>query len=146
MAEPPEDLQSLIDLWPAVVELVEAGNGMVGAALAPAIPVDIAGEDLIVGFPASASFFKKKAEAPANRQIVTDALCQLAGGRWRISYELRDELDTSSGDGEPRAYTEEEWIERFKSELDAQEIPIEPGSDEPGSAEPAAVNGERQEA
>ena len=146
VAEPPEDLQSLIDLWPAVVELVEAGNGMVGAALAPATPVDIAGEDLIVGFPASASFFKKKAEAPANRQIVTDALRQLAGGRWRISYELRDELDTANGDGAPRAYTEDEWIERFKSELDAQEIPIEPGSAEPGSGEPAAVNGERREA
>jgi DNA polymerase III subunit gamma/tau len=166
VVEPPEDLQSLIDLWPAVVELVEAANGMVGAAIAPATPVDIVGEDLTVGFPTSASFFKKKAEAPANRQIVTDALRQLAGGRWRISYELREDLD-AAGEDTARTYTEEEWIERFKSELDAEEIPIEP---EPGEgtarepvssaagaepappplpappAPPAAVDGERQEA
>ncbi len=143
VVEPPEDLQSLIDLWPAVVELVEAGNGMVGAAIAPATPVDIAGEDLTVGFPASASFFKKKAEAPANRQMVTDALRQLAGGRWRISYELREGLDVANGADASRIYTEEEWIERFKSKLDAQEIPIKP---EPEPGEPTAAGSERQEA
>ena len=75
---------------------------------------------------ASAAFLKKKAEDPSNRQIVTDALRQLAGGRWRIGYELREDLDVANGDGASRTYTEEEWIERFKSELDAEEIPLEP--------------------
>ncbi len=139
--EPPEDLQSLIELWPAVVELVGAGHALCGAVIADTRPVAIAGEDLTVGFPASAAFLKKKAEDPSNRQIVTDALRQLAGGRWRIGYELREELDAANGDGAARVYTEEEWIERFKSELDAEEIPVEP---EPG--EPAPVNSERQEA
>jgi DNA polymerase III subunit gamma/tau len=134
VAEPPEDLQSLIDLWPAVIELVEAGNGLVGAVIANATPVDVAGEDLTVGFPTSASFSKKKAEDPANRQIVTEALRQLAGGRWRISYELCEHLDTTNGDGTSQAYTEDELIERFKAELDAEEIPIE---SEPGEPAPA---------
>jgi hypothetical protein len=102
-------------------------------------PVILAGEDLTVGFPTSAAFLKKKAEDPSNRQIVTDALRQLAGGRWRISYELREDLD--SGGDAPRTYTEEEWIERFKSELDAEELPVEP---EPG--EPAPAGSQRQEA
>lgn len=133
VVEPPEDIQALIELWPAVVELVESGNGMVGAVIANARPVAIAGEDVTVGFPASASFFKKKAEAPAHRQIVTDALRQLAGGRWRISYELREDLDGEKDDI-PRTYTEEEWIERFKSELDAEELPLEPAAGERGEA------------
>ncbi len=131
VVEPLEDLQSVLELWPAVVELVSAGHALCGAVIADTRPVELAGEDLIVGFPTSAAFLKKKAEDPANRQIVTEALRQLAGGRWRISYELREDLDDAGDNGAAHAYTEEEWIERFKSELDAEEIPIDPASGEP---------------
>lgn len=140
VVEPPEDLQSVVELWPAVVELVGAGHALCGAVIADTRPVELAGEDLTVGFPTSAAFLKKKAEDPANRQIVTEALRQLAGGRWRISYELREDLDgDAGGNGAPRVYTEEEWIERFKSELDAEEIPLdsEPES-QSESGQPAA--------
>jgi DNA polymerase III subunit gamma/tau len=141
VVELPEDLQSVVELWPAVVELVGAGHALCGAVIADTRPVELAGEDLTVGFPTSAAFLKKKAEDPANRQIVTEALRQLAGGRWRISYELREDLDGDAGgtNGAPRAYTEEEWIERFKAELDAEEIPLDSDS---ASGEPA-VTGER---
>ncbi len=150
VVEPLEDLQAVVALWPAVIELVGAGHALCGAVIADTRPVSIAGEDLTVGFPASAAFLKKKAEDPSNRQIVTDALRQLAGGRWRIGYELREDLD-AAGDGPARTYTEEEWIERFKSELDAEEIPIEPGQGvEPEPVASVAggqapVNSERQE-
>jgi DNA polymerase III subunit gamma/tau len=139
VVEPLDDLQAVVDLWPAVIELVGAGHALCGAVIADTRPVILAGEDLTVGFPTSAAFLKKKAEDPSNRQIVTDALRQLAGGRWRISYELREDLD--SGGDAPRTCTEEEWIERFKSELDAEELPVEP---EPG--EPAPAGSQRQEA
>ncbi len=129
VVEPLEDLQAVIELWPAVVELVAAGHALCGAVIADTRPVELAGEDLIVGFPTSAAFLKKKAEDPANRQIVTESLRQLAGGRWRISYELREDLDDVGGGGAPRTYTEEEWIERFKSELDAEEIPPDTDTD-----------------
>jgi DNA polymerase III subunit gamma/tau len=142
VVERPEDLQTLIDLWPAVIELVETGNRLVGAVIANATPVDLDGEDLTVAFPTSASFSKKKAEDAVNRQLVTDALRQLAGGRWRISYELREDLEAANGDHAPRACTEEELIERFKSELDAEELSIEPES----GREPASAAGERGEA
>ena len=147
-----EDLQSIAELWPAVVELVGAGHALCGAVIADTRPVAITGEDLTVGFPTSAAFLKKKAEDPSNRQIVTDALRQLAGGRRRISYELREDLDAANGEDPSRTYTEEEWIERFKSELDAEEIPIEPAPEPAGAsvaggpAETAPVNSERQEA
>jgi DNA polymerase III subunit gamma/tau len=144
VVEPPEDLQAVVELWPAVVELVGAGHALCGAVIADTRPVELAGEDLTVGFPMSAAFLKKKAEDPSNRQIVTDALRQLAGGRWRISYELREDLDEGpAGEGAPRAYTEEEWIERFKAELDAEEIPLDPDTDQAGSGEPAATGAER---
>jgi DNA polymerase-3 subunit gamma/tau len=144
VVEPAEDLQALIELWPAVVAMVVADHALCGAVIADTRPVALADEDLTVGFPTSAAFLKKKAEDPSNRQIVTDALRRLAGGKLRISYELREDLDGDVGNGPRRTLTEEEWIERFKSELGAEEIPIE---HEPGeSGEPAPAGGERQEA
>jgi DNA polymerase-3 subunit gamma/tau len=141
VVEPLEDLQSVLELWPAVVELVGAGHALCGAVIADTRPVELAGEDLVVGFPTSAAFLKKKAEDPANRQIVTEALRQLAGGRWRISYELREDLDDAGGNGAPQSYTEEEWIERFKAELDAEEISLETNADSPPESGQPAVGG-----
>jgi DNA polymerase III subunit gamma/tau len=128
VVEPLEDLDAVIELWPAVIELVGAGHALCGAVIADTRPIELEGEELTVGFPTSAAFLKKKAEDPSNRQIVTDALRQLAGGRWRITYELHADLDADAGQGTSRPLTEEEWIERFKSELDAEEIEIEPTS------------------
>jgi hypothetical protein len=123
------DVDSMVELWPAVVELVGAGHALCGAVITEARPVTVAGEDLTVGFPTTATFLKRQAEDPANRAIVTEALRELTGGRWRVSYELREELDDSPEAGnEPGSYSEEEWVARFKSELDAEEIPIEPES------------------
>ena len=58
-------------------------NKMLSAVLVDARPVAVAGEDLTVAFASSAAFLKKKAEHPDNRAIVSDALRQLSGGRWR---------------------------------------------------------------
>ena len=142
--QPLRDLQQLVELWPAVVKLVEADNGLVGAVIANAKPVAASGADLAVGFPTSASFLKRKAEDPANRTIVAEALRELTGARWRVSYELREELEAGD-DGEPRSYSEEEWIERFKAELDAEEIPLDLPQASDGPRE-AALDGQRKEA
>jgi DNA polymerase III subunit gamma/tau len=122
----PADLDSMVELWPAVVELVGAGHALCGAVITGAVPVSVSGEDLTVGFPTTAAFLKRQAEDPDNRVMVTEALRELTGGRWRLSYELREELDDAEGSGSDSAtYSEEEWVARFKDELDAEEIPIE---------------------
>jgi len=122
----PADLDSIIELWPAVVELVGAGHALCGAVITGAVPVEVSGEDLTVGFPTTAAFLKRQAEDPDNRAMVTEALRELTGGRWRLSYELREELDDAEGSGaDSEGYSEEEWVARFKAELDAEEIPIE---------------------
>ena len=114
------DLESLRALWPAVVDVVRAGNALIGALIADARPAAVDGEDLMVAFASSAAFLKKKAEHPDNRAIVTDALRQVTGGRWRLSYELLEvDVDTSS---EQRTPTEEEWVRRFMEEFDAEEL------------------------
>ncbi len=103
------------------------------------------GEDLTVAFASSAAFLKKKAEHPDNRAIVSEALRQVTGGRWRLSYELLEADAELASEGE--APTEEEWVRRFMEEFDAEELlsDQEPGSDEM-AGEQASVNSEPKEA
>jgi hypothetical protein len=109
-------------------------NKMLSAVLVDARPVAVAGEDLTVAFASSAAFLKKKAEHPDNRAIVSDALSQLSGGRWRLSYELLEAgADAAS---ELLVPTEEEWVARFMEEFDAEEL----------SSDQAPVNSEQKEA
>ena len=83
-------LDSLIEIWPAVVELVRGEHALLGAVIKDARPVALDGFDLTLAFSSTAQFLRKKAEDPANRAIVGEALRSLAPGRWRLSYELRD--------------------------------------------------------
>jgi DNA polymerase-3 subunit gamma/tau len=126
------DLGSVCAVWPAVVDLVRREHAMLGAVIAEARPVAADGEDLTLAFAASAQFLKKKAEDPANRAAVGEALRAVTGGRWRLSYELRDE---PAGDGRPESEqpSEEDWIRRFMEEFDAEEVPGE--WDAPAAAE-----------
>jgi DNA polymerase-3 subunit gamma/tau len=116
------DLESLRSLWPAVVALVRGENALLGALIEEAQPVDAADGQLTVAFASSAPFLKKKAEDPANRAAVTAALGNVTGGRWRLSYELRGELDSDERE-EPVPSSEEEWVRRFMDEFDAEELP-----------------------
>jgi DNA polymerase-3 subunit gamma/tau len=121
------DVEEVVALWPAVVELVGEEHALCGAVIADARPVELSGDDLTVGFPSSAAFLKRQAEDPDNRAIVTEALRRLAGRRLRLSYELREELDDPSGAGQGaggRPITGDELLARLKAEFDAEEIPI----------------------
>jgi DNA polymerase III subunit gamma/tau len=124
---PAEDLQSVRAVWPAVVELVRGEHALLGALIAEAQPVGTDGDDLTLAFAATAQFLKKKAEDPANRLAVGEALRAITGRRWRLSYELRDEL-TPQDRPDARGHSEEEWVRRFIDEFDAEEIPGEWGS------------------
>ncbi len=128
----PENLETLVSLWPAVVELVGAENKLLSAVLSDARPVAVDDEELTVAFASSASFLKKKAEGNAHRAAVTQALREVTGQRHlRVAYELRDALPPSAEGEEPR--TEEEWVARFKEEFDAEELP---SGEPPGAGAP----------
>jgi DNA polymerase-3 subunit gamma/tau len=136
------ELAEMIDIWPAVVELVSAGHALCGAVIADARPVELSGRDLTVGFPTGAAFLKKKAEDPSNRTIVAEALRELTGGRWQVSYELCEHVEAGAG-AQRGGYSEDEWVARFKAELDAEELPRDP-DEQAHDRDPLA--GERKEA
>ncbi len=116
------DLDSLLEIWPAVVELVRGEHAMLGAVIKDARPVALEGFDLTLAFSSTAQFLRKKAEDPANRAIVGEALRSLAPGRWRLSYELRD-VPGGEGDDGGEELTEDELVRRFIEEFDAEEVP-----------------------
>jgi hypothetical protein len=113
------DLDSVCAIWPAVVELVRGENARLGAAIETSLPVGVEGDELTLAF--RSSFLKKQAEKPEDRAVIGNALQSLAGGRWRLSYELRDEL-AAADPSEPQDRSEEEWVARFMREFDAEEI------------------------
>jgi DNA polymerase-3 subunit gamma/tau len=132
------DLESLGLLWPAVVDLVRGENGLLGALIAEAQPVALDGEELTVAFAASAPFLRKKAADPLNRMALIEALRAVTGVRFKLSYELRDELAPQEP-AERSATSEEDLLRRLKEEFDAEEIP---GEWEPAQDPPTEHGGE----
>jgi DNA polymerase-3 subunit gamma/tau len=120
----PADVESVRELWPAVVELVRAKNALLGALVAEAEPVGVTEGEVTVAFAASAQFLKKKAEDPANRVVVGEALREITGRRWGLRYELREELEGQAHTGAGRR-SGEELVRRFMEEFDAEELPVD---------------------
>jgi DNA polymerase-3 subunit gamma/tau len=113
-------LESVRSTWPAVVDLVRGENARLGAAIERARPIEVNGEELTIAF--GSSFLKKQAEGPADRMTVGESLTALTGVRWRLAYELREELDSEDGGEEAQDGSEERWLARFMEEFDAEEI------------------------
>jgi DNA polymerase-3 subunit gamma/tau len=107
-------------LWPAVHESVRAEHGLLGAVLSEATPATLTEEELVLAFPPTAAFHKRKAEDPANRATLLDTLRRLSGRRYQVAFELREDLPTGDGGTPP---SEEEIMARLVAELDAEELP-----------------------
>jgi hypothetical protein len=139
-AEPAaRDLESVCALWPAVVDLVRGENARLGAAIEMSRPVEVEGKELTLAF--SSSFLKKQAEKPEDRVTIAEALQAVTGGRWQLSYELREEQAPADGPA-PAQHSEEEWVARFMREFDAEEIVVEE-SPENERGEQAVTSNER---
>jgi DNA polymerase III subunit gamma/tau len=130
------DLKRIVELWPAVVEHVrQSGSEMLSSLFESARPLEVDPERgvLRVGFPESAKFNKKKAEAQSNVERVAEALKAIVGERLRPVYEL-----VEGGDEQPKqdpvsaAMAEEEFIELIKTRFDASEVPVDERESETG--------------
>jgi DNA polymerase III subunit gamma/tau len=118
------DLDRLVELWPSVVEeLRQSGSELLSTILEAARPVAVDVEDAVlkVGFPTSAAFNKRKAEAAEARDRFAEAIRDTVGERLRPVFVLLDGEDEGS---EGEVLSPEELIERFKAEFDAEEVEI----------------------
>ena len=117
------DLAALRELWPAVVDAVRAENGLLGAALEKAQPVEVEGGEATFAFAREESFFKGTAERDEHRQRVAETMRSLAGTALRPRYELR-ELAAEEPPAPPAvtAPTDDDLVDRFVAEFDAEEL------------------------
>jgi DNA polymerase-3 subunit gamma/tau len=122
------DLERIAGLWPAVLDQVrQSGSELLSAVFQAARPVAVDAERgvLEIGFPPSAAFNKRKAEAQANRDRLEEAVRTIVGESLRPVYVLLDTDDAESENGGEPALSEEELIDRIKSEFDAEEFEAE---------------------
>jgi DNA polymerase-3 subunit gamma/tau len=116
------DLATLRELWPAVVDAIRSENALLAAALEKAQPVDLDGGEATFAFAREESFFKGTAERDEHRQRVAEAIRALSGTPLRPRYELRELEVELPGMPAPIAPTDDELVDRFVAEFDAEEL------------------------
>ena len=115
-------------LWPAVVDSLREETPMLAALLEDCAPASLAGDGLTLAWPESSAFLKRKAEDPANRELIAKAIRSVTGSSLRLAYELRaegDPLPVAAVTATPKL-SDEDLVQRFKDEFDAEELPPEP--------------------
>jgi hypothetical protein len=118
-----------------VIEHVrQSGSAMLSSLFEGARPLELDAESgvLKIGFPSSAKFNKRKAEAPANVERVAEALKAIAGEQLRPVYELIDGEEAPPSEALSAALGEEEMIELLKNNFDASEVELDERESEAG--------------
>jgi DNA polymerase III subunit gamma/tau len=127
--QPPSDpVVGIVTLWPAVLERVREGEGgeMLAALLADAYPSALEEDVLVLVYPQSASFSKRKIEDSPNGERLVEALRLVAGRTLGVRIELREvegEEPAANPAALARPANEESAIERIKDAFDAEDLP-----------------------
>ena len=119
---PPLELDQLQQLWQqAIVPAVAERSIPAGSVLNEARPVELAGERLVIEFPAAASFHRNLAEEPKNSTLLMEAIREVTGRRLELAFVVGEGSgEEEAGEHEPE--TEEEFIALFKDRFDAREV------------------------
>jgi DNA polymerase-3 subunit gamma/tau len=120
------DLEKLQRVWPAVMDQLVTTAPALTAFFEDARPVGFADGVVEISFPGNATFNKRKAETPENREKVAEALLTVSGQALKPTYVLVDG-EAPATPAAPAAAADdslddEELLERLKSEFDAEEV------------------------
>jgi DNA polymerase III subunit gamma/tau len=118
------DLPGVTELWPAVLADVQERSPMLHAVMQNARPLALAGGELTLSWAESAEFYKRKAEDPACREQIATAIRTVTGKSLRLAYALADDDDHHASDVAV-PLSEDELIDTFMREFDAEELPAE---------------------
>ena len=120
-------LETFHPLWPAVKDELRERSPMLASVLDEAAPASLVDGRLTLAWPETSAFFKRKAEDPTNSDLLTKAIRSVTGSSLRLVYELRaaGEIVAVSVAATP-ALSEDDLVQRFKDEFDAEELPPDP--------------------
>ena len=116
---------ALAELWPAVLESLSEDTPMLAAALQDARPADLGDGELTLAWPESAGFSKRKADDPASKETIARVIRAVTGSSLRLAFELRDDAALATAGPAAPQLTEEELVNRFVEEFDAEVLPSE---------------------
>ena len=117
--------EALAELWPAVLESLRDEAPLLAAVLHGARPAAVDDGELTLAWPESAGFFKRKAEDPASKETIARVIRAVTGSSLRLAFELRDDAALAAGPAAAPQLTEEELVNRFVEEFDAEVLPPE---------------------
>jgi DNA polymerase-3 subunit gamma/tau len=126
-------LPSLTRVWPAVLEEIGATSHRLAAALSEAHPVSLEGVELTLVWPEGSALSRRQAEDPEKRELIVRTIRAVTGASLRLVHEVRAEHHPVAEDTAPPALSDDELVERFMAEFDAEELPSDPP---PTSQEP----------
>jgi DNA polymerase-3 subunit gamma/tau len=120
------DLPGVTELWPAVLADVQERSPMLHALMENARPSALDGGELTLSWAESAAFYKRKAEDPACREQIATAIRSVTGSSLRLAYALADDDDHPAATARAApALSDDELVDAFMREFDAEELPAE---------------------
>ena len=119
------DLPGVTELWPAVLADVQERWPMLHALMENARPSSLDGGELTLSWAESAAFYKRKAEDPACREQIATAIRSVTGSSLRLAYALADEDAATAAAHAAPPLSDDELVDAFMREFDAEELPAE---------------------
>ena len=124
---PAVGLETIAQVWPAVIDAIRAsGSGPAASYLDGTRPVAVNGEELVIGFPAGAPFNRRNAEKPERMAQLVEAVLEVTGWRPEVAFtEFEGDqtvTEPHASGAEGRRMDEREFVERIKSEFNAEEV------------------------
>ena len=121
-AEPELSLPGLVELWPAVLDVLAVSNGQLAVGLRDARPIALVGREVTVGFDRAHAFACRIADQPVNCALLGESIRAVTGLEARLTIELRDLAGQQPVVAAAAPPSEDEWVDRLKHEFDAEEI------------------------
>jgi DNA polymerase-3 subunit gamma/tau len=113
------ELDSFAELWPAIIESIQAERPLLAEHLKVARPAALGSGELTLAWAETHGLSKRKAEDPANRELIGKAIRAVTGASLRLAHELAPDAPEGS---EP-TLSADQLIERFVEEFEAEILP-----------------------
>jgi DNA polymerase-3 subunit gamma/tau len=110
------DLDAFAELWPAVIESIQAERPLLAEHLKVARPASLGDGELTLAWAETAGLSKRKAEDAANRELIVRAIRAVTGAGLRLAHELAADTPEESAP----TLSHDELIERFVEEFEAE--------------------------
>ena len=110
------DLDAFAELWPAVIESIQAERPLLAEHLKVARPSALGNGELTLAWAETAGLSKRKAEDAANRELIVRAIRAVTGAGLRLAHELARRHPR----GERADALARRAVERFVEEFEAE--------------------------